>query len=402
MRTHRIIASVAIATAAGLGIPQVAHSAPTSAASCAGGVSAAELQTAFHHPGLGPGGLVGEDYQRAQPLPDGRVLWTFQDVYLGGSGSNFGSAHFVHNVGLVQTGSCYEILRQGTARSPKSWIGGESERQLRSWLWPLDSVPAADGTLAQFMVKMQNPTGKGAAPGAEPVGVWIAKLRLSDLSVISLQPAPDSGDRPLYGFSVTSDQRYTYLYGNCYRQFTNGGFPDDACGPKTYVARVPLGRPDVTPQYWNGTAWSADRTGAAPVMTRGNSANAMQVRRIGSRFVAVTKIDDWFGSTVAVDVAISPTGPWTPATSFITGTVCAECNTYAPHLLPWADTDGALMVAISNNAFDMRQAASDPTLYRPSFVRLTLASGGPLTSTSLAEIAVKSGGITLLPVRSRS
>jgi hypothetical protein len=254
----------------------------------------------------------------------------------------------------------------------------------------------------QFVVKMHNPTGKGAGPGAEPLGVWVARLRTSDMSVISLQPAPDSGDRPLYGFSIASDRRFTYLYGNCYRQFTDGGFPDAACGPKTYVARVPLGHLEATPRYWNGATWTADRTTAVPVMTRGNSANAMQVRRFGSRFVAVTKIDDWWGDTVAVDVAASPTGPWTTVTSFDPGKVCAECNTYAPHILPWADTDGSLILSISNNAFDMGEAEANPTLYRPSFVRLKLASGSPLTVAAVAEILMKSGDTTIRTGQFRS
>ncbi len=359
-----IVAEAATASTA-FSFPTIAAPTPT-VAGCDGGYSSADLNALIHNARTGAGGIVGADYARVQRLPDGRVLWVFQDVFVGGDGTSLHHARFMHNAGLIQDGSCFQVLTGDHG----SWIGSDVESPLHHWFWPLDSVVTADGHLAQFMVEMNNPTGRGATGGAVPVRVWIATIDMTDFSVVGLNLAPDSSDRPLYGFSITSDAHFHYLYGNCYRQFADAGWPfahDTTCGPRTYVARVPLGHPEMTPEYWNGVTWSSMRQHAAPVLTRGQLANPMQVRRVGDIFVSVTKIDDWWDNTVAIDIARSPQGPWTSVTTMTVPTMCGEkCNTYFAELLPWTDADGSLLIVISNNAWDMEHDAfAEPLLYRP-------------------------------------
>ena len=73
------------------------------------------------------------------------------------------------------------------------------------------------------------------------------------MSVAAFAPASNNSDA-LYGFSVTSDATYTYLYSHCYRQFGWDPLPfidpplythDFDCTPNVNVARVPRGRFDV-------------------------------------------------------------------------------------------------------------------------------------------------------------
>jgi hypothetical protein len=340
---------------------------------CAGGYTIDELNSAIQGTTFGPGDIVGADYGRVQQLPDGRMLWVFQDVFIGGTGANLDSAAFVHNAAVVQSGLCFDLVGGSSGRA-NSWIGGDVEQELWHWFWPLDSVMTTDGTLAQFVVEMRNPNGSGAFEGAEPIAVWIATIDPTDLSVLDFRPAPDPGDRPLYGFSITSDDAYTYLYGHCYRQFADPGYVglhDTECGPDMYVARVPVGRIDVAPQYWDGTAWSPNRADAAPISTRFVLANPMQVRRLGDMFLAVTKRDDWWGSILDIDVAPTAHGPWTTVMSIEPTTRCERCVTYAPHLLPWTDPDGSLLILISNNAWDMKSDAfANPDLYQSQVIAL--------------------------------
>jgi hypothetical protein len=348
--------------------------APTStSAGCAGGYSESELNALIHDSVTGAGGIVGADYARAQILPDGRVLWVFQDVFVGGDGSRLDRASFVHNAGLVQDGSCFQLLRSDFNRS---WIGGRDERPLHHWFWPLGSVVTDDGRLAQFMVEMRNPNGTGAADGARPVAVWIATINLDDFSVIDLSPAPDSRDRPLYGFSITSDHDYTYLYGNCYRQFADPGYVgshDVGCGPLVYVARVPVGHPESPPEYWSGTTWTTGRDDAVPIMARGVFANPIQVREVANVYVSVAKLDDWWGNTLDIEIARFPQGPFVLVASIEVPLLCKGCNTYFAHLLPWTTPEGALLIAISNNAWNMRRDAfPHPELYRPSILSISL------------------------------
>jgi hypothetical protein len=344
-------------------------------------VSHADLNRSIHDDALVATGVVGADYARSQILPDGRVLWTFQDAFVGGDGTHLGHASFAHNIGVVQNGSCFTVL----GGSGGSWIGSEQEWPLHRWLWPLDSTVTADGYLAVFLVEMHNPNGTGAAEGAEPIGVWLATIELPGLSIVSLTPAADSGDRPLYGFSISSDERYDYLYGQCYRQFADRGYVgyhDIECGPDVYLARVPLGHPEAFPEYWNGRGWSPTRSDAAPIESRGEFASAMQVRNLGGTYVSVDKIDDWWGTTIDIAVADRPEGPFRTVATVPVQPACEDCNTYFAQALPWTSPDGELLVSISNNAWNMaRDAFPHPELYRPSVLQIRIdATAGPLES----------------------
>jgi hypothetical protein len=110
-------------------------------------------------------------------------------------------------------------------------------------------------------------------------------------------------------------------------------------------------------------------------------------------FVGVTKIDDWWGDTVAIDIARSPQGPWTSVTQVNVPTVCGQqCNTYFAELLPWTDADGSLLIVISNNAWDMaHDAFAQPLLYRPGVLTVPMPdvvdvpfalAGAPCTSAA--------------------
>jgi len=378
-RAGSLILSAVLAgtTLAGAALVGVEPARPAAAAGCEGGLTSAALNDLIRGTRRGAGGLAGMDYAHAQRLPDGRVLWLFQDAFLGDV-SHLDQAAFVHNAGLIQFGSCVKVLHSGTRSRPRSWLGASGETLLTRWFWPLDAAIGSDGHLRQFMVEMYNPNRTGAAVGAAPVRVWIATIRLSDLRVLSFATAPDDGERPLYGFSITSDDSWTYLYGHCYRQYTNPGFigsHDLECGPDVYVARVPKGELTATPHYWNGSDWLAGRANAAPVMRRGSAANPMQVRYVDGTYLAVTKIDDWFGLRVYIDTAPSPTGPWTEVGSIQPDLVCGACTTYFAHLLPWRDADGSLLVAISNNAWSFSLARANPAYYRPRIMSIRPPDG---------------------------
>jgi hypothetical protein len=376
LATALILAALATGLMLTAGVVGATETA-TAAARCDGGTSASELNALIRGKSRGPAGMVGMDYAHAHALPDGRVLWVFQDVFLGNV-KTLDKAKFVHNAALVQLGSCVRLLRSGSSSDPRSWLGAAQEKPKWHWFWPLGGTMGADGFFHQFVVEMNNPNGTGAAVGAVPERMWIATIRLRDLKVVRFEPAPDAGERPLYGFSVVDDEQYTYLYGNCYRQFTNPGYVgshDTDCGPKTYVARVPRGSVFSAPEYWAGTGWSSDRTAAVPVMERGWAANPMQVRRFGSTFVSVTKIDDWWGNTVYIDTAAEATGPWSEAGRFSADLVCADCSNYFAQILPWGDARGRMLVSISNNTWNFADAVRQPLNYRPRVFAVRVPDG---------------------------
>ncbi len=368
-----VTAALSFASVIGL---QVVVPASPAAAACGTGarLDAAQLNGAFAGPGLGATGsqegFGGGDYQHSYSLPDGRVLWLFQDIFFSNDNNlNEPVNNAAHNSGLVQNGDCFTILgSQG-----RDFIGDVETIDSRRWFWPLDGEIGYDGNLWIFMVEMSNAVGNGAATGALPVRTWLAILDPVTFQQVSFLPAPDSGSsRQLYGWSIASNDQYSYLYGHCYRQFAhdvNGpGQFDSTCMPSSYVARVPLGHFDEQPEYWNGSGWTTNVAAAVPVSTRG-AANPMSVQFFGDVWVSVTKLDDWWGSSIAIDSAKDPQGPWKTVQSISVVGVrkCQNgCGNYSANLLPWLDTQGRMVISLSNGG-DYPLWLANGALYRPTF-----------------------------------
>ena len=107
MRRPLAVASAVLALAATIAAaPTVAEAAP----SCVPApTDAAFLNDVFSRPGLGATsaqeGDGGGDYQHAYALPDGRVLWLFQDLHFSND-EQLGATEAAHNAGLIQSGGC--------------------------------------------------------------------------------------------------------------------------------------------------------------------------------------------------------------------------------------------------------------------------------------------------------
>ena len=341
-----------------------------------GGLDEARLDAAFAGPGLGATGATqgfgGGDYPHAYPLPDGRIFWMFQDLHfsndenLRNDVADGSPTNAAHNAGLVQQGECFTILG---ARG-RDLIGDAQTIDGRTWFWPMDGEIGIDGNLWIFMVEMNNPSGGGAGFGAAPVRTWIAILDRNTLQQLYFEPAPDASNR-LYGWSVVSNDRWSYLYSHCYRQFVSpvnsiGQF-DAACMPHTYLARVPKGNFVAPPEYWNGSGWTSNSAAAVPVVSR-NVANPMSVQWFGDVYVSVTKENEWWGSRLIIDRAPAPQGPWTTvATRSVASQMkCGTCGNYGAFLMPWLDQSGKMIVALSSGGdFDLWR--DNAWLYRPTF-----------------------------------
>jgi hypothetical protein len=126
------------------------------------------------------------------------------------------------------------------------------------------------------------------------------------------------------------------------------------CSANVPVARVPKGRVFDPPAYWDGSTWQADQHRAVAVMpTAGRMINPSQVRFDGNEFVSVTKVDDWFGTTIHLDRAPAAYGPWTPYARVPAIPKCSPrvCNTYFASWVP-GEADGQLVIGLSHNRWD--------------------------------------------------
>jgi hypothetical protein len=332
--------------------------------------------------------LAGFDTARVIALPDGRYVWTVQDAFIAPPGTHASSLRvptgFAHNALIVQNGNCFTTLHGAvTPGDPcsvadASYVGSDQTATCSNWFWAMSGGLDQLGRLTVFYVQMVNELGSGAASPAHPVAVWVARFDTATLDLISFAPAPVASANVVYGAAVESDASFSYLFGWSYDQFN---LPDPTSPPPSqmFVARVPRGRFDQQPRYWNGSDWVANRAAAAPInVTPDGASNPMQPRLIDGVWMSVVKVNDWNGSAVRLDTAPAPQGPWTTVQTVTvpSRTVDGRTNTYGAHLMPWRSSTGNLVVAISNNAWQVEPLALDnPTLYQPRLFELAPPSG---------------------------
>ena len=130
------------------------------------------------------------------------------------------------------------------------------------------------------------------------------------------------------------------------------------------------GHLDDRPTYWNGTSWTPDASAAIAVMPRdGRTINPAQVRWTGTKFVAVTKVGDWFGDTIYVDTRSHRARPVDDDHDASTAApLCDDCNTYFASLVAWSANSATLTIGISNNTWDGRQSG----WYHPRLVSIPM------------------------------
>ena len=401
-----VLVSALAFVAPGVGVPTVA------AAGCdQSKLGAAALNAVFANPNIGgsPGkpGYSGGDYQRVYPLPDGRVLWLFQDLFYNTDNDlRDGNEEAGHNGGLIQDGECFTTFGgpRTNAIGPQVFLG--------KWYWPLDGEMGYDGALWIFFAEMTNPAGIGAGYDMTPNGTWVARLDPNTLETLSFGPAQDSGTR-LFGWSVVSDDTYSYLYGHCYRQYVNkpptsAAQFDSTCMPNTWLARVPLGHFEMPPQYWTGASWSpvaSQATATIPGLSPRAAANPVSVQWFGDVFVSVSKVSDWWGTTIEIDKARRPEGPWekVQSKSVVGDRKCQSgCGNYHADLMPYLDSAGNMTISLSNGGeFDLWKA--NASLYRPTFYSVPLPSpastGSAAAPPSFLAVAGTAGFQPVDPLR---
>lgn len=338
-------------------------------AGCAPDLSAPGL-AAFFRAAIGP--VKGHDEPRALPLGDGRVLWILQDSFIdyGGRATNLSAMPYVNNTALVQQGSCFTMLQGGTVAHPAAFELGDAPVNFDRFFWPGGGT-VSDGKVFIFWIEVQRDAAVGPFDGlaAHPAATWIATYDAVSLQRLDFRAAPKSS-MPVYGYGVADDGEWTYLFGNSDLQnlFLDGGY---ANGPHSatsmYLARVPRGRVFDQPVYWNGSGWSAQSLDAAPISQRFFTENLMIPVRLGGHWVSATKVDGFTGSTVTLDMADQPWGPWRTVQIVDARPVCSSGNTVTYHagVLPWLDPSGAYIVILSQIFYDLGNPAAVPC-YRPN------------------------------------
>lgn len=351
-------------------LPIVEHSPAEASVSylagdfCLPGNTADDLDSMFDSE---PGGVIGADYQRATRLPNGNVLWTFQDAEIR---LPTGRSTIVHNIGMMQIATCFSVLMSGTRAKPEPWLFASETTPFQHWYWPMDAAMGSDGGVYVYLVEMFE-RGTRYLDHVVPTSTAVAAIDIETWNVEFLGSAGDDSS-DLYGWSSESDEEWTYLYAHCYRQFgydlgPNGFFRihDLDCADELRVARVPRGELFAPYEYWTGGGWSRHRWQARPILeTEGRLVNAADISYIEGQWLAIVKIDDWFGSEILVESSSRPTGPFQTVAVIGATPQCDPgiCNTYFASVIPGGD-DGEIIIGLSNNRWD---GVLSP-VYRPTF-----------------------------------
>ena len=111
-------------------------------------------------------------------------------------------------------------------------------------------------------------------------------------------------------------------------------------------------------------------------MLTSSASMPVSVERFGDVYVAASDEGDWYGSDIVIRTAHAPQGPWTEVVRYTPDTKCGtDCNNYGAFILPGLEND-QIVVAHSNNAWDMTDAFRDASRYRIS-LRAVAVPGVP-------------------------
>lgn len=312
------------------------------------------------------GNWVGGDIPRVFPLPDGREVWWLSDSFLPPTGRPpVDQFMFVRNVVFLRDLDGELTIRTGTrGGEPWDFLAHPDEDHFRRFFWPLGGMVVGD-RLMVFVAEMQCERPQWGIC-FRPVRTWLATYTWADMQLVDLQPAPNDGVRPVYGFSVVSDDEWTYLYGTG-AEYDTPHVPGGS--DQTTVARVPRGRLDTTPTYWDGTGWNADPSTAAVLVQRGYSDFRLSVVPANGGYLGVAKEDEFVGRRIIVMSAPAPQGPWTDLADIPMplSTEQPDRVTYdaAPYPFP---VDGKLAIVYSTNSTIESVVFEDPSVYRPAML----------------------------------
>ncbi|MCF2531677.1 DUF5005 domain-containing protein [Yinghuangia soli] len=389
-RAVLILAAAFAALLSPLGITPVQAAVPTTPYS--------SLTNQFQNYGNSSGAWNGADGAESLKLPDGRVLWFFNDTYHGpvnpdGTRRPFQS-RFLRNSLVIQNGSAMSTVT-GSANGPSSLVEAAVPGE---WLWGGDQM-LSGGTVYKFYQRIAPvpPPCQGdfcfRVNGAELVAMPVATI--TDPTTYRKVPVPSPADCvpgvhcTLWGTALVSDATYTYLYNTEYDH--TGG----VLNKYLHLARVPKGQFTGTWEYWNGSTWSTDPAQSARMMN--GVSEGFSVTYTGGRYVLITQgLTGALAGNMEAYYSATPTGfnggnktvlHMTRETTTDTGNW-----TYEYRLVPHLSSGNTVVVAYSVNSLYVDGACTaqnywQANLYRPRFVQFTLpatAQGGAYISPTKA------------------
>lgn len=309
----------------------------------------------------------GGDGVYSTPLPDGRIVWTFGDTFLGQvlpDRTRLPRQNIlVRNAVMIQAGETFEgfkTLNQG-ANTPaaQAYFRHAKQSGSKDWYWPLDAT-VYDRKL-QVLLSHLEKTGSGSWD-FKNVSIDIAIWNPTTASIEKIITNKYQGPWGYGGALCEATDGYTYLYGLIHGKLTTN----------VVVARAAKGDLTTSWQYWNGKQWTHQPSAYSIYK---DASDQFSVFRFGTKYYLFTQ-EIIFGRRLFLSESTSPIGPWTAKRLLYT--VPAEHGTgkvftYNALVHPELSRNGDLMISYCVNAAkfdDLFNSPGSADRYRPYFIRV--------------------------------
>ncbi|MFC5818593.1 phospholipase A2 [Nonomuraea harbinensis] len=307
------------------------------------------------------GHWTGGDSTVTVPLPDGRIAWLFSDTFLGTVNPDHSRPRdtpMVNNTLVVQNGTNLgPTLHGGTASAPTALVRPSSGSD---FYWLGDAT--VEGNTLKVVYGSYTATGDGTPLGFRLTGNVLATFALPGLTLSSVKVLPVSG-KIGWGSSILEDGVHTYIYGS----ESSGSLKF------THVARVTAGNLSGAWEYWTGSAWSAQESASARLLS--GVGEGMSVTKEGNQYVLVTQENnEIFSNRIVAYAAGSPTGPFTGPTYLLEAVepkLDPNQFVYVARVHPELSAPGKLLISYDVNTFDIDAHYRDVRIYRPRFKEVT-------------------------------
>ena len=313
--------------------------------------------------------FLGADVGVDVPLGGGRSLWLFADTLRGTTSGD----PFVRNSMLLFSPGCAQVVLPpgGGAMVP--------DRDDGVGYWPMSAWRITrDGTDTVYVMLQRVADAPGEGFGFVTLGPALATFRVDRdgppvlLQTLDLGADDPSLDAPEWGAASALAGGWLYLYGTSSRELP---------GIHGFALRVARVVPDQVAEmshwrYWDGHSWRGDPEDAvALIPERGGVSQTLSVWSQGGRWYVLSKQDEFLGRQIVVWPGTSPVGPFGPARAV--ADLACDSDTGELRYMPLAHPQllprpGTVVVSYSRNFLSLAQVCSDPSRYRPYFLRVIL------------------------------
>ncbi len=306
----------------------------------------------------------GADGGRSIGLPDGRILWTYGDSFLGPVHADHTrptDAKLVTNTFIVQDGNHLStIFTHSTPPGAAIPVPGQDPHE--RWYWP---GAGTVGNGAVEIILSQVRRGKAEEFGFIGEKQSLARLSLPDLRLISVTDLPSRVPRLNWGADILHDGDYTYIY----------GVQETDSGKNMHIARVRDASLAGAWEYFTGGGWSEAASDSKPVLK--DVGAAYGVTKIGRFYTVIMVVP--FDPEVYAYFSCTPTGPFTNKTLVYRTPESgkngiyhrADLYTYNIDVHDQLGAPNKVVITYNVNGKNFFDTFKNASLYRPRYLDVT-------------------------------